>query len=179
MQNAAPQYGADQCIRPGGSYFHQQLAVIQQKLLPGAGCLYQLDRAGDAACTQLYRAALRQDDRAGQPPDTQFRPLQVDEQVRNADSVDHCQPVSVFGQRPVGKVHAQAGHAGVHKAAQSSGTGAGRADGSIKMHKGPFFHRLRRCSCKKLHKSRTQGCSACSGCKKAAQMGGMPSSATS
>jgi len=97
LQNAAPQYGADQCIRPGGSYFHQQLAVIQQKQLPGAGCLYQLDRAGDAACTQLYRAALRQGDRAGQPPDTQFRPLQVDEQVRNADSVDHCQPVSVFG----------------------------------------------------------------------------------
>ena len=135
MQNAAPQYGADQCIRPGGSYFHQQLAVVQQKLLPGAGCLHELDRAGDAACPQLYRAALRQGHWLCQPPDTQLRPLQVDEQIVNAGGVDHCQPVSVFGQRPVGKVHAQAGHADVHKAAQSSGTGAGRADGSIKMHK--------------------------------------------
>ena len=49
MQNAAPQYGADQCIRPGGSYFHQQLAVVQQKLLPGAGRLHELD--GELAVT--------------------------------------------------------------------------------------------------------------------------------
>ena len=110
-------------------------AVVVQRHRPGVALQPVRGRAGGV---QLQAVGGRGQGLC-QRADAQFRPLQVDEQVRNADSLDHCQPVSVFGQRPVGKVHAQAGHADVHKAAQSSGTGAGRADGSIKMHKGSLL----------------------------------------
>ena len=51
--------------------------------------------------------------------------------------VDHCQPVSVCGQRSVGKIHADACHAGFHHALQGLQLPTGRADGSIKI-QNPF-----------------------------------------
>ena len=119
--------------RQGLRHLHQKLPVVQQKLLSGCSGLHQSCRAGNAVCAKAYRTALNQSDRLCQRADAQLRTLQVDEQLPDAGCADHCQPVSVCGQRSVGKIHADAGHAGFHHALQGLQLPTGRADGSIKI----------------------------------------------
>ena len=112
----------------------QQLAVIQQQLLPGLYALHQRSRAGDALRAQTHRLPGGQGQRLRQTADAQLRPLQVDEQLFYPGFAQQRQPVLVRCQRPVRKIHADAGHAGLHHLLQKLYIGTGRADGSVKIH---------------------------------------------
>jgi len=133
LQGAAAHHGAHKGFRQCLCDLHQKLAVVQQKLLSGRSRLYQSCRARYAVCAKAYRAALNQSNRLCQRADAQFRPLQVDQQLTDAGCADHGQPVGVRRQRPVGKIHADAGHAGFHHVLQDRRLCAGRADGTIKI----------------------------------------------
>ena len=137
LQRSAAYHCAQKGTRQGLRHLHQKLPVVQQKLLSGCSGLHQSCRAGNAVCAKAYRTALNQSDRLCQRADAQLRTLQVNEQLPDAGCADHCQPVSVCGQRSVGKIHADAGHAGVHHALQGLQLPTGRADGSIKI-QNPF-----------------------------------------
>ena len=54
LQHSAPHYGAHECFRLCGVHPCQQLAVIQQQLLPGLHTLHQRGRAGDALRAQTH-----------------------------------------------------------------------------------------------------------------------------
>ena len=134
LQHAAPHYGAHERFRLCGVHTSQQLAVIQQQLLPGLHTLHQRGRAGDALRAQTHGLPGGQGQRLRQTADAQFRPLQINEQLFDPGFMQYHQPVLVRCQRPVRKVHADAGHAGLHHLLQKLYIGTGRADGSVKIH---------------------------------------------
>ena len=135
-QHPAPHHGALQGIGRSRCYPYQKFAVVQQKLLPRLCCLHQSLRAGNAALSQPHGLAGSQSHGLRQGPDAQFRPLQVDEQIPDACFTDQREPVGVGRKRPVRKIHADAGHTGVHHPPQDVRLRAGRADGTIKIQNG-------------------------------------------
>ena len=134
LQHPAPHYGAHERVRLCGVHSCQQLAVIQQQLLPRLHAVHQRSRAGDTLRAQTHGLPGGQGQRLRQTADAQFRPLQVDEQLFDPGFMQHLQPVLVRCQRPVRKIHADAGHAGFHHLLQKLYIGTGRADGSVKIH---------------------------------------------
>ena len=134
LQHSAPHYGAHERIRFRGVHPCQQLAVIQQQLLPGLHILHQRGRAGDALRAQTHGLPGGQGQRLRQTTNAQFRPLQINEQLFDPGFMQHYQPVLVRCQWAVRKIHADAGHAGFHHLLQKLYIGTGRADGSVKIH---------------------------------------------
>ena len=134
LQHSAPHYGAHKSIRFRGVHPCQQLAVIQQQLLPGLHAVHQRGRAGDALRAQTHGLSGGQGQRLWQTADAQFRPLQINEQLFDPGFAQQRQPVLVRCQRPVRKIHADAGHTGFHHLLQKLYIGTGRADGSVKIH---------------------------------------------
>ena len=104
-------------------------AVVVQRHRPGVALQPVRGRAGGV---QLQAVGGRGQGLC-QRADAQLRTLQVDEQLPDAGCADHGQPVGVRRQRPVGKIHADAGHAGFHHVLQDRRLCAGRADGTIKI----------------------------------------------
>ena len=109
-------------------------AAQLQQLLTGLHTLHQRRRAGDTLRAQTHSLPGGQGEWLRQTPDAQLRPLQVDEQLFDPGLAQQRQPVLVCRQRPVGKIHADAGHAGFHHLLQKLYIGTGGADGSVKIH---------------------------------------------
>ena len=101
MEHPAPQNGAEQCARRGGSRPQQQFSVVQQELLPGGHCLDKRSGAGNAALPQPDGLAFGERKRRGQPPHPQLRALQIDEQAADARFPQQSQPLGVLCQRAV------------------------------------------------------------------------------
>ena len=134
LQHAAPHYGAHERFRLHGVHPRQQLAVIQQQLLPGLHAVHQCGRAGDALRAQTHGLPGGQGQRLRQTTNAQFRPLQINEQLFDPGLAQQRQPVLVRCQRPMRKIHADAGHASFHHLLQKHCIGTGGADGSVKIH---------------------------------------------
>lgn len=101
MEHSAPQNGAEQCTRFGGSRPQQQFSVVQKELLPGGHCLNERSGAGNAVLPQPDGLAFGERKRHGQPPHPQLRALQINEQAADARFPQQSQPRGVLCQRAV------------------------------------------------------------------------------